>query len=322
MPERRFADAASARRAVAVSRPMSATSAEPLRVRKRGGERERFDPLKLRAALLARGPQAARPRRPGRGSGRPDRGRDRRRGRRAELAPRSASSASPGWRSSTTAPTCSSSASSTPQFRRLRRRFRGRVPSGSKARMPSYPHKLLRGEGTMGKTAAKSAQPGDQGLTVERRFTTAGTDPYDEVEWELRDAIIGDPDDPAFEQREVEFPAAWSQNATNIVAQKYFRGSLGAPERERSVKQMISRVAGTIAELGARRRLLRDRRGRGRLRGRADPHPAAPEGRLQQPRLVQRRLAQGRRRAVLGLLHPLASRTTWSRSSAGTPRRG
>jgi ribonucleoside-diphosphate reductase alpha chain len=102
----------------------------------------------------------------------------------------------------------------------------------------------------MGKTAAKAARTGQDGLTVERRFTTAGVDPFDEVKWEVRDAVIGDPDNPAFEQREVEFPAAWSQNATNIVAQKYFRGPLGAPERERSVKQMIARVAGTIANWG------------------------------------------------------------------------
>ena len=76
------------------------------------------------------------------------------------------------------------------------------------------------------------------------------TDPFDQVEWEVRDAIIGDPSAPAFEQRDVEFPATWSQNATNIVAQKYFRGPLGSPERERSVKQMIGRVAGTIAAWG------------------------------------------------------------------------
>nr|MBA2255674.1 vitamin B12-dependent ribonucleotide reductase [Thermoleophilaceae bacterium] len=76
------------------------------------------------------------------------------------------------------------------------------------------------------------------GLSVERRFTEPGTHPFDAVEWELRDAVIGDPADPAFEQREVEFPKAWSQNATNIVAQKYFRGRLDTPERESSVKQM------------------------------------------------------------------------------------
>ena len=89
-----------------------------------------------------------------------------------------------------------------------------------------------------------------QGLTIERRFTSAGTHPYDEVAWELRDAVIGDPENPAFEQRGVEFPASWSQNATNIVAQKYFRGRLGSPERESSVRQMIDRVAGTIAGWG------------------------------------------------------------------------
>ena len=74
--------------------------------------------------------------------------------------------------------------------------------------------------------------------------------PFDAVEWEIRDAVIGDPANPAFEQRGVEFPLTWSQNATNIVAQKYFRGQLGSDQRERSVKQMIGRVAGTIAGWG------------------------------------------------------------------------
>src|SRR5919202_6091933 len=89
-----------------------------------------------------------------------------------------------------------------------------------------------------------------QGVTVARRFTEPGVHPFDAVEWEIRDAVIGDPERPAFEQRGVEFPKSWSQNATNIVAQKYFRGRLGSPERERSVKQMIGRVAGTIAAWG------------------------------------------------------------------------
>ncbi|HZO07275.1 MAG TPA: vitamin B12-dependent ribonucleotide reductase, partial [Solirubrobacterales bacterium] len=74
--------------------------------------------------------------------------------------------------------------------------------------------------------------------------------PFDQIEWEIRDAVIGNPESPAFEQRGVEFPKSWSQNATNIVAQKYFRGKLGSPERESSVKQMIGRVAGTIANWG------------------------------------------------------------------------
>ncbi len=102
----------------------------------------------------------------------------------------------------------------------------------------------------MSKTATSTAQSGLQGLSVERRFSTAGTHPFDEVEWEIRDAVIGNPESPAFEQRGVEFPKSWSQNATNIVAQKYFRGQLGTDKRESSVKQMIGRVAGTISEWG------------------------------------------------------------------------
>jgi len=91
---------------------------------------------------------------------------------------------------------------------------------------------------------------GDAGLAIERRFTRPDVHPFDELEWELRDALIGDPAKPAFEQRGVEFPKTWSQNATNIVAQKYFRGQMGSPEREHSVKQMVGRVAGTIAGWG------------------------------------------------------------------------
>ncbi|MDP8943495.1 MAG: vitamin B12-dependent ribonucleotide reductase, partial [Actinomycetota bacterium] len=100
-------------------------------------------------------------------------------------------------------------------------------------------------------TAAPTARAGSGlGVRVGRRFTEPGTHPFEAVEWEIRDAVIGDPASPAFEQRGVEFPAGWSQNATNIVAQKYFRGQLGTPERESSVRQMIGRVAGTIAAWG------------------------------------------------------------------------
>ncbi|MGZ4167151.1 MAG: vitamin B12-dependent ribonucleotide reductase [Solirubrobacteraceae bacterium] len=91
------------------------------------------------------------------------------------------------------------------------------------------------------------------GLSVRRYFTTPGTHPFDAVEWERRDARIGHGDKVSFEQRDVEFPKAWSQNATNIVAQKYFRGQLGSPAREHSVRQMIGRVAGTIAGWGRER---------------------------------------------------------------------
>src|SRR6188508_2565553 len=83
-----------------------------------------------------------------------------------------------------------------------------------------------------------------------RFFTIPGRDPFDEIEWELRDALIPGKDGPAFEQRNVEFPRFWSQTATNIVAQKYFRGRLSSPERERSVKQMIGRVVQTIGGWG------------------------------------------------------------------------
>ncbi len=89
-----------------------------------------------------------------------------------------------------------------------------------------------------------------EGLSIRRYFTTPGKHPFDAIEWELREARIGHGDKVSFEQRDVEFPRSWSQNATNIVAQKYFRGQLGSPERERSVKQMISRVAGTITSWG------------------------------------------------------------------------
>ncbi len=102
----------------------------------------------------------------------------------------------------------------------------------------------------MSKTATASPKNGLQGLSIERRFSAAGVHPFDQIEWEIRDAVIGNPESPAFEQRGVEFPKSWSQNATNIVAQKYFRGQLGTPQRESSVKQMIGRVAGTIAGWG------------------------------------------------------------------------
>jgi ribonucleoside-diphosphate reductase alpha chain len=91
------------------------------------------------------------------------------------------------------------------------------------------------------------------GLSIRRYFTTPGEHSFDTVEWELRDARIGHGDKVSFEQSDVEFPKTWSQNATNIVAQKYFRGQLGSPAREHSVKQMIGRVAGTIAGWGRER---------------------------------------------------------------------
>ncbi len=89
-------------------------------------------------------------------------------------------------------------------------------------------------------------------IGITRKFTTPGTHPYDLVAWEKRDARINNWKDGtvAFEQLGVEFPVSWSLNATNIVAQKYFRGTPGTPERETSLKQVIDRVADTIANWG------------------------------------------------------------------------
>jgi ribonucleoside-diphosphate reductase alpha chain len=87
-------------------------------------------------------------------------------------------------------------------------------------------------------------------LGVRRLFTIAGRDPFEEIEWEIRDAHIPGKDKPAFEQKDVEFPKFWSQTATNIVSQKYFRGRLGSPEREMSVKQMVGRIVTTIGRWG------------------------------------------------------------------------
>src|SRR6187397_534059 len=83
-----------------------------------------------------------------------------------------------------------------------------------------------------------------------RYFTVPGIDPFDAIEWELRDAHIPGKEGPAFEQKDVEFPKFWSQTATNIVAQKYFRGRMASPERESSVKQMIGRIVETIGGWG------------------------------------------------------------------------
>src|SRR5436309_277402 len=88
------------------------------------------------------------------------------------------------------------------------------------------------------------------GAAVKRYFTIPGRDPFEELEWELRDAFIAGKDKPTFEQKGVEFPKFWSQTATNIVAQKYFRGRMSSPERERSVKEMIGRVVDTISGWG------------------------------------------------------------------------
>jgi len=100
---------------------------------------------------------------------------------------------------------------------------------------------------TKGGAARDAAGREGRGIEVERRYTTPGVHPFDAVEWERRDAVIGnEKGEKIFEQRGVEVPKAWSQTATNVVVSKYFRGQLGTPERETSVRQLVSRVADTI----------------------------------------------------------------------------
>jgi ribonucleoside-diphosphate reductase alpha chain len=98
---------------------------------------------------------------------------------------------------------------------------------------------------------AASRRPDAQGVSVRRLFTDGEHHPFDLVRWELRTArITGSDGAVVFEQTDAEVPEFWSQTATNIVAQKYFHGHLGTPERESSARQLISRVVGTIVEWG------------------------------------------------------------------------
>ena len=128
------------------------------------------------------------------------------------------------------------------------------------------PHSPLHSEETRGRAirnravaaavgAPKTDVPAEavpaRGLHFERYYTTPGVDPFDTVEWELRDAMISnEKGEKVFEQKGVEMPKSWSQTATNVVVSKYFRGQIGSPERERSVRQLIGRVADTVAGWG------------------------------------------------------------------------
>ncbi len=100
--------------------------------------------------------------------------------------------------------------------------------------------------------AVRSRKKGPRGVAVPRHFSEEGIDPLDTVEWERRTALISNESgESIFEQADCEIPAGWSQLATNVVVSKYFRGHLGTPERESSVRQLIGRVVGRIHEWGA-----------------------------------------------------------------------
>ena len=91
----------------------------------------------------------------------------------------------------------------------------------------------------------------NKGITIQRYFTQPNVDPFEAVEWEKRRAVIsGENGEVVFEQRDVDIPKSWSQLATNVVVSKYFRGPLGTPQRESSVRQMIGRVVNTITTWG------------------------------------------------------------------------
>ena len=104
---------------------------------------------------------------------------------------------------------------------------------------------------TTAPTSHSSTRPSEGGLSFSRRFSHAGTSPYDDVQWERRTALITDATGKTiFEQKDVEVPIDWSMTATNIVASKYLHGQMGSPERETGVRQLVSRVAETIREWG------------------------------------------------------------------------
>src|SRR5579871_885548 len=102
-------------------------------------------------------------------------------------------------------------------------------------------------------TNGSYARPATRGLSFARHFTRPGISPFDEITWELRDAVIQDyKGRTIFEQKNVEVPADWSMTATNIVASKYLHGLNGTAERESGVRALITRVAESIRDWGLR----------------------------------------------------------------------
>ncbi|MFG1942561.1 adenosylcobalamin-dependent ribonucleoside-diphosphate reductase [Nonomuraea sp. NPDC048826] len=101
-------------------------------------------------------------------------------------------------------------------------------------------------------SVARGGKRPRRGLKMKRIFTTPGVHPYDEIVWERRDVVMTNWRDGSvnFEQRGVEFPESWSINATNIVTTKYFRGAVGTPQREHSLKQLVDRVVGVYTRTG------------------------------------------------------------------------
>ena len=168
---------------------------------------------------------------------------------------------------------------------------------------------------SLGSTNTQPSEPtSSPGLEFERFFSREGIDPFDEVEWELRSAVIGnEKGQVVFEQRDVEIPRFWSQQATNIVVSKYFRGQIGTPERERSVKQLIGRVVDTITGWARDAAVLRQRRRSAGVRGRPEAPARLSEGGVQLARSGSTSASRSSRSARPASSTPC--RTRWSRSS-------
>ena len=173
---------------------------------------------------------------------------------------------------------------------------------------------------TRAKKGQESRVPSVPGLEFPRYFTLPGVDPFDEVEWEIRSAVIGNEKGKVvFEQRDVEIPRFWSQQATNIVVSKYFRGQIGSP-RARAERETAHRPGGGHHHvLGARAEVLRQRGHAPVVLRRAEAPAGVSEGGVQQSRLVQLRFREGP--AVLGLLHQLRAGHHGLDPDAGQDRR-
>ena len=151
-------------------------------------------------------------------------------------------------------------------------------------------------------------------IRLKHHFSRPDIHPFDEVEWETRSAEIKDwkTGKVSFRQDDLEFPKFWSQRATDIVSSKYFRGHLGTPGRERSVKQLIRRIVDTITGWGSKMDYFDSDQGRQDLQLRADLPAVASDGGVQLAGPVQRRDQE--EAPVLRLLHQHRGTIPWSTS--------
>src|SRR3979490_293111 len=169
--------------------------------------------------------------------------------------------------------------------------------------------------------APKATKAARKGLRFGRYFTPEGSHAFDLVEWERRTAaIIGEKGQVIFEQKDVEVPRAWSQLAINVVAQKYFRGGQGTPERETSVRQIIDRVVETLAGWGREGGYFASEEDAVNWAGGRRYPPGHSASLLQQPGVVQHRRARPSAAGV-GVLHQLGAGLDGVDPRAGQDRR-